>query len=174
MLGQDKNKPDKALVAKFWSAAVLADLGFKVELSSRSSRLAVTKGSCVLTVRTKACYSEQGVPFNGFSIDDSDFVILVDLRRGALRARAWVVPTRVLHAWMERAYAALDSSHLAHRTFYWADGQKPHYGYERKLEPYANAWNLLDGATATRTAVPSEPARCREAFGAPRTNRPEG
>jgi hypothetical protein len=149
MSAQSKSNHEKALVAKYWTAAILTDLGFKVGISSKASRLAVTRDERTLTVRPKACYDERGVPFNGFEIDDSDFVILVELRRGALQARAWVVPTQIVYTWMEQAYAALGSSHLSQRTFYWEDGSKPHYGFERKLEPYLNAWNSLYQARKT-------------------------
>jgi len=153
---RSKSNHEKALVAKYWTAAILTDLGFKVEISSKANRLTVTKGDCTLTVRPKACYDERGVPFNGFEIHDSDFVILVDLRRGGLRAQAWLVPTQVVYTWMEEAYKTLGSDHLRQRTFYWEDGSKPHYGYERKLEPYRNAWELLCQANATKTAVSLE------------------
>ena len=141
-----KNNHEKALVAKYWTAATLIDLGFKIQMSSKASLVAATRGECGFIVRTKGCFDERGVPFNGFEMKDSDFIILVDLRRGALRAQAWVVPTQIIYTWMEQAYTALGSRHLSQRTFYWKEDPKPHYGYERKLEPYRNAWRLLSRA----------------------------
>ena len=120
------SNPNKALVAKYWCAAILTDRGFKVDISKTENRLKVTKGQRTLTVRTKACYSKLGVPFYGFQIGDSDFVVLVDLRRTALNARAWIVPTEILYTELEQAYKAMDRDHLSNRTFYWEDGTKPH------------------------------------------------
>jgi hypothetical protein len=57
---------------------------------------------------------------------------------------------------MEQAYKALGSDHLRQWTLYWEDGCKPHYGYERKLEPYRNAWHLICQADATGAAASPE------------------
>ena len=100
MSTQIKSNPEKALVAKYWTAVVLTDLGFKIEIRSTASRL--------------------------------------------------IVPTQIVYTEMEQAYKALGSTQLSQRTFYWEDGPKPHYGYERKLRPYRNAWNLPHQAKTSR------------------------
>lgn len=129
---------EKARVAKDWVAAHLSRFGFEVHILSRKKNLLrFVQDKRVVTIRTKACFSDLGVPFTGFKFEDNDFIILVDLRKQALQSDVWVVPTEFLDTEMERPYDG------ARYTFYWKDGRKRNYGWERKLAPYRNAWTLL-------------------------------
>jgi hypothetical protein len=141
----------KAMVAKHWATAALIDLGFDVTLSnkSNSSLIYASKEGRTIKIRSKACYSDQGVPFRGFDVEDSNFVIFVDLREGILKTNAWIVPTTVVFEGLEREYNQMSDegragARVENRTFYWAEGTGPHYGYERKFSMYRNAWALLD------------------------------
>lgn len=141
----------KTMVAKHWTTAALINLGFSVNYSNKpnSSIIYSSKKGREMTIRSKACYSNQGVPFRGFDVEDSDFVVLVDLREGILNANAWVVPTTVVIGGLQREYKQMSDegragARVENRTFYWPEGTGPHYGYERNFSMYRNAWALLD------------------------------